>query len=1366
MNLKALSDIKVTMYYNFFVDIGSSYLAILDWDGNEFFYSPHKGEFKKILTNFNINLSNSIFTGKHSLIYKGIHPFYVLINLAQKYKNVSHILYVGASSFFLINLDEKGNYVRHVLNTTCASGTGSFLDLQAKRLGFSIEEFGQRALKAKVKPSVSTRCSVFAKTDLIHLQQEGYTKEEIAAGLCESLAENIIDTLFKGSQPDGKILLCGGVFQNQALLNSFKLRFGEENLICEKPYLSLTLGLKELSRKKSFKLDESIDYDNIFHDDNQKTHHFLKIKEDYPDFDKYQTIFDELGNEITFYKKLDSCTLPVYLGIDIGSTSTKICIIDKEKEPVIGIYRKTSSDPINAVKFIFNALLRIEKEKDISFNFLGVATTGSGRKMIKQVINADEEINEITAHALAAAHIDKDVDTIIEIGGQDSKFTKMKDGMVYYSVMNYVCAAGTGSFIEEQAEKLGIPIKDFAKYAENRTPPLTSDRCTVFMEKDIDLLIAKGVPKEDIAAAVLFAVRDNYLNKVVGNVPIGEKVYFQGATARNRALVSAFEERLNKKIIVSPYCHLTGALGAALYVSQKQIDKSKFVGLDFSKKETIIEKENCNLCVNKCSLSIIKTDNVTVAWGLKCGRDYESKKPKNTAWNPYLKQREAFLSNKKTSYKNGKIIIPDFLGNAENIYFLKSFLEALDIEPVIYSPSKDDYERGRKIAHFEICAPCVITFGAISKIKDEKVFFPHFLKNKVPAGITECHLCPLTQSIPAILKTQKKDLKIISPKILKINNDNISLNSLRNELSNYFKVSIDEIKKSLDYAENVCKKELERKYIEGDKFLENLKDDEIGIIFLGRPYILYNPRLNHRLIDKIGEYNIKAITIDFIRPDIEFIKEKFPHIYWQYGQIILSSLKLFKQKRNLFPIFLSCFSCGPDSFILNYFYREMESLKKPYLVLQLDGHSSATGYITRLEAGIDSFYNYLKLNVSGDFTKDKYSKVEDIPEKNRTVLIPPMDEKGAELIASAFKTQYKSAETLKESLTTFREGLKYSTGYECSPFHSTLGAVLNRTKNGEGKYAYFMPTGIGPCRFGQYSLFQNIILKSLGKDVQLISPSDRNAYAGISNDLKKIIFDGILINDILKKIALSTRPYEVNKGETDEKINIAYENIRKAIEARTDYIDVFRRNLLLLSSIKTQKVRKPVIGIVGEIYVRSNSFLNDNLIRTIEALGGEARIATISEWFFYTLFLQDLEIRFKNLSIKDKFLHCFRKYFYFSREHKILNYAKEFFPNLYEPSIYEVVEKGSKYLPEEFLGEAILTVGRALIFFEKENVDAVVNASPTFCMPGTISSYILKDMERQYKKPVISLFYDKTGKPNFDLIPYLEILKNKISQDS
>ncbi len=1279
-----------------------------------------------------------------------------------------HIIYIGAGSYFIINLDEQGEYVSHVSNTTCASGTGSFLDLQAKRLGYQIEELGEKALTAKVSPSISTRCSVFAKTDLIHLQQEGYTKEEIASGLCKSLSENIIDVLFKGSKPSGKVLLTGGVFQNRALLKAFCDKLGESSVVCKEPHFALATGAAIIGAK-GIRCSENSRFHEFLEDDKLSIRaELLKPKtEHYPDFSAYLYETDEHRNEITIYDKsllvaFQGGSLPVYMGIDIGSTSTKACLIDENSKVILSVYRKTSSEPINACKLIFKALKKIEDGYGLSFVFKGVATTGSGRKMTKEVIDADDAINEITAHAIAAAFIDKDVDTIIEIGGQDAKFTRLRDGIVTYSVMNYVCAAGTGSFIEEQGEKLGIKIDDFAKVAENRTPPPTSDRCTVFMEKDIDLLVAAGVKKEDIAAAVLISVRDNYLNKVVGNVPMGKKIYFQGATARNRSLVAAFEQRLKQPIYVSPYCHITGALGCALHIKKKGLQQSSFCGLSFSEKDTQIEKEECQLCVNKCALSIISTEDDRVAWGMKCGRDYNDVRPKKHKRNFYIEEIEKKVS-KKDRYPKGKVFLPDFLANAEKRDFLQVFLSEVGIEPIIIKPTKNDYQEGRKRAFQEICAPCVITFGAISKLNNYPIFMPHFLRNVVPAGLSECHLCPLTQAMPSVLKTMFPDKLFITPRVFHNLPLDKQADGLYNELKPFFNLHRDDLKNGLEKAYKEKDLNSEKRYAEGEQFLNSLKDDKIAVIIIGRPYILYNEHLNHRLVDVLEDYGVKALPVDFLRPDYEFLAKRFPHIYWNYGQTILSSLKTISEKKTLFPILFTCFSCGPDSFILSYFYKEMEALKKPYLALQFDGHSAATGYLTRIEAAIDSFRNYLAMETCGALRNSVY-KVPEGAINGRKVLIPPMDLEGASLVAASFKRMGIEADVLTESTVSFKEGLKHSLGHECSPYHSTLGAIIERAKNnGHEKISYFMPTGTGPCRFGQYVVFQDVVLKELNIDVEILSPSGENAYSGLPLKLRMVMFDAIIINDILRKVVLVTRPYETKNGETDTVYEEILDKLSQVIASGGDYLKTFKEALKRLKSIKIEQTKKPKIGIVGEIYVRNNAFLNDQLIRAVESLGAEAAISSFAEWFFYTLYCERMAIRNKlngNNKLINK-LRLFLKYSYYKqREHYLYSMAKQAFP-IFEPSIEEVMMRGAEYLPMEFEGEAILTVGRAAIFFDRENVDAVVNASPTFCMPGTLSGYLLKSLEKRHKRPVINLFYDKTGKPNLELVPYLELIKSK-----
>jgi predicted CoA-substrate-specific enzyme activase len=263
-------------------------------------------------------------------------------------------------------------------------------------------------------------------------------------------------------------------------------------------------------------------------------------------------------------------------------------------------------------------------QKGVRININGVGTTGSGRKFIGKIINADLIIDEITSHARAAYELNPLTDTIIEIGGQDAKFTLMRNGNVTFSQMNTVCAAGTGSFLQEQANKLGCSLTDYSGMAENVSAPLASDRCAVFMERDISQLVYTGYAPGEILATALHSVTENYLKKVATEASIGQNICFQGATARNKALVAAFEQRLQKPIFVSKFCHLTGALGAALMLREQGIKKSQFRGTGLYQHEIALETETCTLCANNCCISLTTVAGEKVAFGFMCGRDYDT----------------------------------------------------------------------------------------------------------------------------------------------------------------------------------------------------------------------------------------------------------------------------------------------------------------------------------------------------------------------------------------------------------------------------------------------------------------------------------------------------------------------------------------------------------------------------------------------------------------------------------------------------------------------------------------------------------------------------------------------------------------------
>ena len=426
------------------------------------------------------------------------------------HKKFDAILHIGGERFSLSHFDSFGNYLGAKHNTSCAAGTGSFLDQQARRLNlFGSQDISEKALQnEKEIPDIATRCAVFAKTDLIHAQQEGYDIKQICDGLCKGLAKNITNTLFKTSLVDNKILFCGGVSLNNCVKNHLEEITEHKFFIDEYALLygavGAALSLLDEQENKAIEPEVFLTINDIFIE--SKKHDAILYPElelklsDYPDFESFDSyVFEDVETDIY----VDPASLNInygFIGLDVGSTSTKSIIIDENGIPVAGFYTKTASRPVQAVQKLFKACDNFFDKYDIKMEIKGCGTTGSGRRISAKIIGADIEPDEITAHATAAVNLNKDVDTIIEIGGQDAKFTLLKDGMVTSSVMNTVCAAGTGSFIEEQALKLSCTLSEYSSRAESVKSPVSSDRCTVFMERDINHYFAEGFQKNEILA--------------------------------------------------------------------------------------------------------------------------------------------------------------------------------------------------------------------------------------------------------------------------------------------------------------------------------------------------------------------------------------------------------------------------------------------------------------------------------------------------------------------------------------------------------------------------------------------------------------------------------------------------------------------------------------------------------------------------------------------------------------------------------------------------------------------------------------------------------------------------------------------------
>ncbi|MDI6784362.1 MAG: acyl-CoA dehydratase activase, partial [bacterium] len=665
------------------IDVGSVSvnLALLDESGKVIFhsYTRHKGQ--PIQTVFQAlqqlengtNLAGVACTGSGGKLVAEILgcQFVNEIIAATKstaalYPHLRTIIELGGEDSKLIILESQpdNQTVRladFATNTICAAGTGSFLDQQAHRLGISIEkEFGELALKSKNPPRIAGRCSVFAKTDMIHLQQIGTPDYDIVAGLCYAVARSFRSIIGQGKKFQKPIAFYGGVAANDGMVKAFEsvLELNEGELFVPEYSASMGAigaalslktegrGTKDEGRKTNFEsLLTALQKYLVQPKSPQSGWHQLQIPVSSLPPASCQLPTNGRGNLApTAYRLLPTEKIDVYLGVDVGSISTNVVLLDKAKNVVARRYLMTAGRPIEAVR---RGIAEIAEEVGARVQVCGAGTTGSGRYLIADFIGADIVRNEITAQATAAIHFDKSVDTVFEIGGQDSKYISLDDGVIVDFEMNKVCAAGTGSFLEEQAEKLGLNIvKEFGNLAFSAgQPSKLGERCTVFIESDLIYHQQQGAGKPDLVAGLSYSIVYNYLNKVVGDKRIGNNIFFQGGVAANQGVVAAFEQVTGKKISVPPHYDVTGAIGVALLALESQIAVTNFKGFDLAKRKYELTSFTCNSCANVCEINQVTIENETpLFYGSRCEKyDVERKKTGAKPLPDYFAERDRIL---------------------------------------------------------------------------------------------------------------------------------------------------------------------------------------------------------------------------------------------------------------------------------------------------------------------------------------------------------------------------------------------------------------------------------------------------------------------------------------------------------------------------------------------------------------------------------------------------------------------------------------------------------------------------------------------------------------------------------------------------
>ncbi len=885
------------------------------------------------------------------------------------YPQVRTVFEIGGESSKYIRL-EGATIVDYDRSGECAAGTGSFLDQQALRMQYSVEEVGDVVSTASCAARIAGRCSVFAKSDMIHAQQKGYSPAEILRGLCDAVARNFKSAVVRGRPVQAPVALIGAVSQNSGVTGALRDAFslGEADLFVPETFAWCgAIGTAMLEAEEPHKR-------SILEIHRLRQHDSEEIVQDTTPLSSANVV--QLRDRVGRYvPPPDGAPIPAYLGLDIGSVSTNVVVIDESGAVIHDVYLRTAGRPIEAVQ---QGLTEVERLWGSRLQIRGAGTTGSGRELVAEFVGADVVNDEITAHKTGAIHISntlggEPVDTIFEIGGQDSKFISIENGVVVDFAMNEACAAGTGSFLEEQAEKLGISIKDeFASLALAAPfPTRLGERCTVFMERDVTGWLNKGETVPNLVAGLAYSIALNYLNRVVRGRKIGKVIYCQGGTAYNDAVTAAFASLLGKKITVPPYNGVMGAVGMALIARQwheATRGETRFRGFDLHKLSLAARDFVCKACSNLCDMKEFVVEGQKSYWGDKCSDKF--RKPSATGRKPVVEDlfefREKLLSQLPSvprvpapGTQPLKIGLPRAMAMFERLPFWRTYFSELGFGTVL-SPVTDPRisATGIEMAVAQPCYPVQVAHGHVQALVDagvDYILVPVMADAESGGDSCPTHYCPWNQTLPWVLRSapalEPHQHKFLIP-TLHFQLGPAQIKKALAETMSRIGVTRRSSDRAVDAAYTAQREFQDRLLAAGRRALAALDaSGEPGLVLAGRGYNLYDRGVNCDIPRKLRHrYGANVIPLDFLVTGREPVADS-ANMYWISGRKILEAAHAAAARPNLHLVYITNFKCGPDSYIKHF---ARQAAGAPLLILQFDGHGNDAGYMTRCEAYLDS----------------------------------------------------------------------------------------------------------------------------------------------------------------------------------------------------------------------------------------------------------------------------------------------------------------------------------------------------------------------------------------------------------------------------
>jgi predicted CoA-substrate-specific enzyme activase len=1087
-------------------------------------------------------------------------------------KNAQSIIEIGGEGATYIAgfnaSSSKG--IQISMNPSCSAGTGSFLEEQISRLNLKLDEYSTLSMKATTIPRIAGRCSVFAKTDIIHHQQEGVPIPDILMGLAYSVARNYRCAVIKRLPVVPPVLFVGGVANNQAIIEALKdiLQLDNDELVIPKNFDTIGAtgaALLALKQKNPISIKKLL---CAIENPMQITGNAELL---YPPLSRFGC---------SKVEKMHVCSqinntqvISGFLGIDVGSTTTKLVLIDEENNILGYQYLRTQGKPIDAVQKGLNSF---KEQFSTIVKIKSVGVTGSGRYLAADYVGADVVKDEITAQATGSRTLDPEVDTIFEIGGQDSKYIYLKNGIVTDFQMNKTCAAGTGSFIEEQAQLLKIPLDEFSILSlSSQNPANLGERCTVFIGTSVSSRLSEGELLQDIAAGLCYSIVKNYLNRVVGTKKIGAKIFLQGGIAYNQGVVNAFKALVGDRLIVPLFFSVTGALGAAI-LSKENKGSTKFKGFEAHEihKKGIEEEKFVSVYDDSINRMVFE--------------DYKIRHD----------------SSKKT------VGIPRALFSFGLYPMFNAFFRELGFNVLLSEPTNEDsIRRGQEYLTDETCFPVKLVTGHVAELVEKKVdyiFFPDLYTVDHPGSHSRqnygCSYMQLAfKMVNYTMELKKKGIELLSP-TMAFNQGpefiNASFIKVGKQLGKTPTETLAALKKG-----NEAFAAFKSRMIEHAEKNYSVSKDKKVIILISKIYGVADPVLNMGIPSKLEQLGYTVMPFfDFTMKRIE---GDYPNMYWPFAVHILEAAKLVRQNSNMHAIFLTHHGCGPDAVISHYLQEIMNG--KPYLNIEVDEHSSKVGVITRVEAFINSIENNSAIDAPTPQVNPQFTADIKALELN-TVLFLPYLYPYSQVFQRILGRNGQRIRILPEpSPKIIEEGRKHVFTSEYYSVTTILGMVLNGLSNeATDKVAVYLPQNEGAEMSGQLARLLWSKLHQNGQPhVGLVSPFLED-FVGGDNDDFQLICKGLLLGDIIYAAPLAIRECVLEKS------------LALIDQNNLEISDLVKLACWVKEHSNMDKDRKAILAI-GEALILYNGYMNNHLLNHLEETGRRVLFSPLSEimWMYW-----------------------------------------------------------------------------------------------------------------------------------------------------